>query len=103
LSCIISTLAGCIAINISYILSRTPQVLFRRNVQVNSYLTPLWTTVASTQTLMPHLSKVYRCRPLPNLHQTNKLHSFQHVNVISAANSRITTSMHTIKLWQWNH
>jgi len=32
---------------------------------------------------MPHLSNVYRCRPLPNLHRTNKLHRVQCVNLAS--------------------
>jgi len=30
----------------TYEISHTPSVLFSRNVQVNSYFTPLWTMVA---------------------------------------------------------
>ena len=47
-------------------------------VQVNSYFTQLWTMVAQ-HPHKPHLSNVYRCCPLPNLHQTNKLYSDQRV------------------------
>ena len=57
-------------------------------VQVNSYLTQLWTTVAQ-HPHKPHLSNVYRCCPLPNLHQTNKLYSVQRVKSVTYNNREI--------------
>ena len=64
--------------NATYEISHTLSVLSSHDIRVNLHFTLLRTTVIQRPYyLMPRLSNVCRCCPLPNLRNSNKLHQVQ--------------------------